>query len=208
MSTFAVRLAPGSRSHPHCSPKRSALSARLSERPRPWRRSDLGCITHPGPSQSAGRTGLGWLAGQMLRSTLEQGEQRRLRVSKRSSGHSSRTSINSAGGYLLPVHGRRRRMPKGVDLTCSPRRYLRLPDGWSRRKPDIAHRDWGQSVGPLELGRVFRSLGRVAGAIRMLALARQLAAVDDEIFVPDRPLLEPAFKNLARAGRVARLRRQ
>jgi hypothetical protein len=42
----------------------------------------------------------------------------------------------------------------------------------------------------------------------MCARARQLAAVDDEIFVPDRPLLEPAFKNLARAGCVARLRRQ
>src|SRR5580693_1892700 len=86
--------------------------------------------------------------------------------------------------------------------------YLRIPPGRRRRKPDIAHRDWGQSVGPLELGRVFRSLGRVAGAIRMCARARQLAAVDDEIFVPDRSLLEPTFKNLARAGRVARLRRK
>ena len=63
-------------------------------------------------------------------------------------------------------------------------------------------------VGPLELGRVFRSLGRVAGAIRMCARARQLAAVNDKIFVPNRSLLEPAFENLARAGGVTRLRRK
>src|SRR5580693_2905631 len=59
-----------------------------------------------------------------------------------------------------------------------------------------------------EAGQSARALGRVAGAIRMRARTRQLAAVDDEIFVADRPLLEPALKNLARAGGVARLRRK
>ncbi len=49
------------------------------------------------------------MAGQVLRSTLEQGEQRGLRASKRSPGHNSRTGINRVGGYLLPVHGRWRR---------------------------------------------------------------------------------------------------
>jgi hypothetical protein len=57
-------------------------------------------------------------------------------------------------------------------LNCDRREKSSFPH--NRRKPDIAHRDWGQSVGPLELGRVFRSLGRVAGAIRMCARAANL----------------------------------
>ena len=101
----------GSRSHPHCSPKRSALSASLSERPRPRRRSDLRCITHPGPEliRRANRTWpVGWPSVAI--DARARRVQRRLRASKRSSGHNSRTGINRVGGYLLPVHGRWRRM--------------------------------------------------------------------------------------------------
>jgi hypothetical protein len=71
LSTFALRLAALGIAEP------SALLAEaigfIGQAVRaatPRRRSDLRCITHPGPSQSAGRTGLGRLAGQMLRLTL------------------------------------------------------------------------------------------------------------------------------------------
>jgi hypothetical protein len=37
--------------------------------------------------------------------------------------------------------------------------------------------------------------------------AGELAAVDDQIFRPDRAVFEPAFEDLAGAGRVACLRR-
>ena len=73
----------------------------------------------------------------------------------------------------------------------------------SRHEPSIYSRiDLAQKQRPVdedqrvaaEFGRFFRSLGRVARAIRMRAGAGKLAAVDDEVFGPDRPLLEPAFE--------------
>ena len=42
----------------------------------------------------------------------------------------------------------------------------------------------------------------------MSAGAGKLTLVDDEVFVADRAFLEPAFEDLARAGGIARLRRQ
>lgn len=59
----------GPRGHPQRSPKRSALSARLSERPRPRRRSDLRCITHPPAdnifwASNLGQAGAVWYAYQ------------------------------------------------------------------------------------------------------------------------------------------------
>src|ERR1700691_2048303 len=60
----------------------------------------------------------------------------------------------------------------------------------------------------LELRGRFRAPGRIAGGVGVGARAGELAAVDDEIFLPDRSALEPAFENLARARRVARLRRE
>ena len=44
------------------------------------------------------------------------------------------------------------------------------------------------------------------GAVGMRAGAGELAAVDDQILVADRPALEIAFEDFARAGRIARLR--
>src|SRR5439155_22994150 len=43
-------------------------------------------------------------------------------------------------------------------------------------------------------------------ALWVSAAARQPAAVDDQIFLPDRSSVEEAFEDLARARRVARLR--
>src|SRR5664279_5674366 len=42
----------------------------------------------------------------------------------------------------------------------------------------------------------------------MGAGAGELAAIDDQVLLADRALVEPAFEDLARTGGVARLRRQ
>ena len=50
--------------------------------------------------------------------------------------------------------------------------------------------------------------GGVAGAVAVRSGAGEAAALDDQIFVADRPAFEEAFEDLARAGGVARLGRQ
>src|SRR5262245_9839532 len=56
--------------------------------------------------------------------------------------------------------------------------------------------------------RVFRALGCIASRVRMRAGARELALVDDQVLRADRLLSEVALEDLARARRVARLRRK
>ena len=75
-----------------------------------------------------------------------------------------------------------------------------------RRRPTRRRRSGSAGLG--ELRRLFRALGGVAGAVGMRAGCRELAAVDDEIFVADRAALEAAFENFAGARRVSGLRRQ
>ena len=60
----------------------------------------------------------------------------------------------------------------------------------------------------LESGRFFRTAGCVARAVRMRTDASEFACVDDEIFIADRTIVEPAFENLPHSGCIARLRRQ
>src|SRR5271156_2873408 len=56
-----------------------------------------------------------------------------------------------------------------------------------------------------EARRLFGPAGGVASAIRVRARSRELAAIDDQVFVADRPSVEPALQNLAGAGRIAGL---
>ncbi len=58
----------------------------------------------------------------------------------------------------------------------------------------------------LEAGGLLGAAGRVALAVGVRAGAGELAAVDDQVLLADRPAVEPALEDLARAGRVARLR--
>ena len=67
-------------------------------------------------------------------------------------------------------------------------------------------RNWRQLR--LELRRFLRPAGGVACAVAVRAGAGEMAALDDQIFVADRPAFEEAFEDLARARGVARLRRQ
>src|ERR1700677_3300180 len=60
----------------------------------------------------------------------------------------------------------------------------------------------------LELCRLIRALRCVPGRVRMSPDARQLAAIDNEILVPNGPFGEPALQNLARPGGIAGLGRQ
>src|SRR5207253_1934962 len=57
----------------------------------------------------------------------------------------------------------------------------------------------------LEFGGLLGSARRVPGAIGMRPGARELSFVDDQILVADRPALEIALEDFARASRVARL---
>src|SRR5271170_2437843 len=63
-----------------------------------------------------------------------------------------------------------------------------------------------QGLRAFELGGVFRSLRRIAGAIRMRAHSRKFAALYDQILVANRTLLEVALEYFPGACRVARLR--
>jgi hypothetical protein len=111
------------------------------------------------------------------------------------------TNLNvthTSAGFLLKMS------PRGGDMSDPPVMDLNRLNGCEvsggRRRPRLP------SVGFLEFRRLFRTGGRVSGAIGMGAGARKLAAVDDQIFFPDRATLEPALENLARSGGVARLR--
>src|SRR5271154_5006355 len=52
------------------------------------------------------------------------------------------------------------------------------------------------SASILELRGLFGTPGRISGAVGMGARAGEFAAVDNEILVPDRSALEPAFEDL------------
>src|SRR5262249_33412811 len=67
---------------------------------------------------------------------------------------------------------------------------------------------WRLSPRLLVLRCFLRPFGGVASRIGMRARAGELALVNDEILGPDRLLGEIAFEDLARAGGIARLRRQ
>ena len=56
-----------------------------------------------------------------------------------------------------------------------------------------AARSTSDSSAGLELRRLFRASGRIAGAVGMSAGAGKLALVDDQVFIADRALLKPAF---------------
>ncbi len=60
----------------------------------------------------------------------------------------------------------------------------------------------------LNLAASSEPLVAFAFAVGMRAGARELAALHDQVLVADRPVLEEAFQDLARARRVARLRRE
>src|SRR5271156_4432816 len=64
------------------------------------------------------------------------------------------------------------------------------------------------SVGVLEFCRLLGSAGCISGAIRMRPNAGELAAIDDEISVADRPPFEEALEDFPCSGRVSGLRRQ
>src|SRR5579859_7352388 len=66
----------------------------------------------------------------------------------------------------------------------------------------------GTQHSAFELGGLFRPAGGVAGAVGMGAHAGQLAALDDQIFVPDGALIEIAFEDLTHAGGITGLGRQ
>src|SRR5260370_26575586 len=74
----------------------------------------------------------------------------------------------------------------------------------SRQTP--CNRAAPQDGSGLEAGGFLRSAGRVARPVGGRARATQLAALDDQVFLADRPVLEPAFKDLAGAPGVACLR--
>src|SRR5215472_5768974 len=66
----------------------------------------------------------------------------------------------------------------------------------------------GGSVSWLVAGCVLRSAGDVAWLIGVSARSGEPAALHDQVFVADRPVLKPAFEDLAGACGVACLRRQ
>src|SRR5208283_160759 len=72
--------------------------------------------------------------------------------------------------------------------------------------PNIWSRSAKASRALLELCCFLGALRRVPGAIGVCAGARELALIDDQIFVADGPALEIALQDFARAGRVTRLR--
>ena len=53
---------------------------------------------------------------------------------------------------------------------------------------------------------LFRALGRITGAVGISADARELAALDDKIFISDWLVREIALEDLAYAGCIPRLR--
>src|SRR6185436_20968370 len=59
-----------------------------------------------------------------------------------------------------------------------------------------------------EFGGFFRALGGIALAVAVRPNAGEMTALDDQIFVADRPSFEEAFEDLARARGIARLGRQ
>src|ERR1700692_2058339 len=63
-----------------------------------------------------------------------------------------------------------------------------------------------QGLSAFELGGVFGSFRRIAGAIGMCAHTREFAALHDQIFVADRTVLEVTLEDLPGACCVARLR--
>src|SRR5260221_173764 len=60
----------------------------------------------------------------------------------------------------------------------------------------------------LETRRFPRAAGRIAGLVGGRARPGELAALDDQVLLADRPVLEPALQDLAGARGVAGLRRQ
>src|SRR5580704_2331365 len=82
--------------------------------------------------------------------------------------------------------------------------YMKAPP--RDRGPDSSAAATCRSRTFLELGVFLGPAGRVSGTVGMRAGTRELAFVDDQILVADRPALEIAFQDFARAGRVARLR--
>src|ERR1700686_3747628 len=65
-----------------------------------------------------------------------------------------------------------------------------------------------QGLLAFELGGVFRSLRRIAGAIGVRAHTREFAALHDQILVANRTVLEVALEDFPGSCCVARLRRQ
>lgn len=65
----------------------------------------------------------------------------------------------------------------------------------------------GSVASPLsfESRRFPRAASDVASAVRMRPGPGELAACDNQVFLPNGMPLEPAFQNLAHPGRVARL---
>lgn len=59
----------------------------------------------------------------------------------------------------------------------------------------------------LEPRRFLRSAGGIAGTVAMRAGTGEMAALDDQIFVADRPVVEEALEDLANPRGIARLRR-
>src|SRR5208282_6255934 len=78
----------------------------------------------------------------------------------------------------------------------------------ARRRSSSGLGSCALSVGVLEFCRLLGSAGCISGAIRMRPNARELAAIDDEIFVADRPPFEEALEDFPCPGRVSALRRQ
>jgi hypothetical protein len=60
----------------------------------------------------------------------------------------------------------------------------------------------------LEAGGFLRSAGGIAGLVGVRACPGQLATLNDQVFLTDRPVLKPAFQDLAGARGVAGLGRQ
>src|SRR5216683_7980477 len=98
------------------------------------------------------------------------------------------------GGYLLLASVRQRLLGTGHRVAlrlalCAPGPI----DAW---------------VSCLEAGCFVRSACGVAWLVGVSARSGELAALDDQVLLADRPVLKPAFEDLAGARGVACLRRQ
>jgi hypothetical protein len=73
-------------------------------------------------------------------------------------------------------------------------------------RPGRHRKRQGSALGALEFCRLLGSAGCVPGAVRMRPRARELAAINDEILVADRPPVEEALEDFPCSGGVSRLR--
>src|SRR5271169_2070358 len=90
---------------------------------------------------------------------------------------------------------------------CGRTRSVRpLRMGGRRRSASVVG-SYGSSVGVLEFCRLLGSAGCISGAVGPCPPAGQLAAIDDEIFVADRPPLKEALEDFPCSGCVSGLGR-